>query len=319
MAGKQMDVVALGACAVDYYAVVPKLPREEEKTTAVEYKIAPGGVAGNVLTQTARLGLRSGWIGKIGDDESGSILLNEFRRDKVDSSHTEVVKGKHSMFTWIAVDPRGERSIIMFPNVLSEFTARDVIAKHAEYIRASRMLQIEACVLPLGIMLAGARIAKKAGVMVVFDLDVPPTEIERSNIGRGGELEELLSLTDVLIPCKRAARELISSDDYIENANALLKFGPGTVAVTLGSNGCVVLNGKEKHVVPPVRIDKAVDTTGAGDAFHGGMIFALLNGMSLRDAGRLANACGAMCCTRIGARSMGTLAELRPLIDTYGD
>lgn len=309
-----MDVVALGALAVDYYAVVPKLPKEDEKTTATEYKIMPGGVAGNVLTQTARLGLKSGWIGKLGDDDSGNILRNEFARDAVDYSHAEMITDKHSMFTWITVDAQGDRSIIMFPNVLSEFTALDVVSKHAEYIRSSKVLQAEACVLPLSIMLAGLQIARQAHVMTVFDLDVAPSEIERSNLGTQAELKEILSLVDVLIPCKRAAQELIGSEDFVKHGSKLLQFGAKVAAVTLGPKGCMVLDKHEQHVVPAVEVGKIVDTTGAGDAFHGGMIYALLNKMPLKQAGLFANACGGMCCTAIGARSMGTLAQIKALI-----
>ncbi len=309
-----MDVVALGALAVDYYAVVPKLPSEDEKTTATEYTIMPGGVAGNVLTQTARLGLRSGWIGKWSDDDSGTILRNEFDRDGVDYSHAETIARKHSMFTWITVDAQGNRTIIMFPNVLAEFTAHDVVNKHADYIRGSKVLQAEACVLPLNIMLAGLKIAKQANVMTVFDLDVAPSEIERSNLGTQEELKEILSLVDVLIPCKRAAQELVGSEDFVTHSSRLLQFGAKTAAVTLGSRGCVVLDKNEQHVVPAVDVGKIIDTTGAGDAFHGGMIYALLNKMPLKQAGLFANACGGMCCTSIGARSMGTVEQIRSLI-----
>ena len=310
----KMDVVALGAMAVDYYAVVPKLPEVDGKTTATEYKIMPGGVAGNVLTQTARLGLRSGWIGKLGDDASGDILRHEFDKDGVDYSHGETIPGKNSMFTWITVDSEGDRTIIMFPNVLGEFTAEDVVTKHADYIRSSRVLQAEACMLPLNIMIAGLRIAKEAGVMTVFDLDVAPSEIERSKLGTVDELKEVLSLTDVLVPCKRAAQELIGSSDFEAHCHKLLSYGARIGAITLGSKGCIVFDKDSHCVVPCVDAGKVVDTTGAGDAFHGGMIYSILNNLPLEEMGRFANACGGLNCTQIGARSMGTLEEIRKLI-----
>ena len=310
----KMDVVALGALAVDYYAVLPNLPEEDGKTTALDYQIKPGGVAGNVLTQTARLGLKSGWIGKIGDDPSGDILRREFEKDGVDCSHAEVISGKNSMFTWISVDQEGARTIVMFPNVLAEFTPEDVISKHADYIRNSRVLQCEACVLPLNIMLAGLRIAKEAGVLTVFDLDVAPSEIERSKLGTREELDEILSLVDVLIPCKLAAQELIGSTNFDKDAHRLLRYGAKYAAVTLGRKGCIVLSKKEQQIVPIVDAGKVVDTTGAGDAFHGGMIYALLNDMSLKDAGRFANACGGLNCTGIGARYMGSLEDIKRLL-----
>jgi sugar/nucleoside kinase (ribokinase family) len=203
----------------------------------------------------------------------------------------------------------------MFPNVLREFTPEDVINKHAEYIRSSRILQVEACVLPLNIMLAALRIAKEAGVKTVFDLDVQPSEIEISGMGTRKELDEMIELTDVLVPCKRSAAELLGSDDYLKEARELLKLGPKQVAITLGSDGCLMVDEENYAMVPKVPIDKVVDTTGAGDAFHGGIIYSLLKDMDLYSAGRFANACGAKCCTKLGARSMGTVEEIEALLN----
>ena len=125
-----MDVVAIGTLAVDYYALLPSIPAADQKIMAEGYEIHPGGVAGNVITQIARLGANAGWFGKIGSDESGNIILDDFKREGIDTSHTEVVEGKHSMFTWIQVNSHGERSITMFPNVLVELTPEDGEEKH---------------------------------------------------------------------------------------------------------------------------------------------------------------------------------------------
>lgn len=311
---KPIDIVALGALAVDYYSVVPKIPHEEEKTTATAYMVRPGGVAGNVLTQTARLGLRSGWAGKLGDDPSGDILIQQFVSDGVDTSHCEIISGKNSMFTWITVDPRGDRSIIMFPNVLKEFSPEDVRTKHADYIASAKVLQTEACVLPLNIMLAGMRIAREAHVRTVFDLDVAPSEIIRSKMGTQEELQEILSLTDVLIPCKSAASELLGSNAFASEVHKLHSFGPRTVAITLGKQGCLISDTNRSIQIPRVEVPKVLDTTGAGDAFHGGMIFALIEEMDLESSGRFANGCGAWCTQSMGARSMGTRSQIEALL-----
>ena len=311
---EKLDVVALGTLAVDYYALVNRLCKKEEKTKALDYKIYPGGVSGNVLTQTSLLGLKSGWVGKIGDDSSGKILLDEFKKNNIDYSHAEIMKGKNSMFTWINVDKSGDRSIVMFPNVLTELTVEDLRSKHREYIQSCRVLQIEACLLPLSLMLESAKIAKEVGVKVVFDLDVPPSEIESSKMGTLEELYQILSLTDVLIPCKSAAKELINSENFIEEGKNLLKYGPTTIAITLEKQGCLVLNKDEQYVVGRVEVDKVVDTTGAGDSFHGGMIYSILNNYSLKEAGLFSNACGAFCCTNLGARAMGNIHQIKDLI-----
>lgn len=309
-----VEVSALGTLAVDYFALVPEIPGAEEKIIANRYEIHPGGVAGNVITQLARLGIKAGWFGKVGDDEAGKILVDEFVKEGADTSHVEIVKGEHSMFTWIQVDKRGDRSITMFPNVLNTFTAEDVEAKHAEYIKAAKVLQTEACLLPLKPVLKAMEIAKANDVKIAFDLDVSPAHfVDEANMATREELQRVLELADVLIPCKAAAAELIHSDDLVADAKKLLDFGPKIVALTLGEKGCIVFDKDEFHTIPGFTVN-VVDTTGAGDAFYGGMIYSLIKGFSLKDAGIFANACGALCCTQVGARAMGKLEDVKKLM-----
>jgi sugar/nucleoside kinase (ribokinase family) len=310
-----VDVSSIGTLAVDYFGIVSRVPDLDEKTMAERYEIHPGGVAGNVITQAARLGVSAGWIGKIGEDPTGEILGREFEKDGIDTSHMEVVGGKNSMFTWILVDKRGSRTITMFPNVLNEFTAEDVEAKHADYIRSSKVLMAEACVLPLSPVIRAMEIAKEAGVTVIFDLDVTPTGVEEMNMGTRKDLQRALSLADVFIPCKAAAVELLGSDQIVPNMERLRQYGANTVAVTLGEHGCVIAGQDQLVEVPGFPVE-VVDTTGAGDAFHGGFVYGFLQGMEPEQLGRFANACGAVCCTKVGARSSGTLPEVQALIDS---
>lgn len=315
MNDKRVDVASIGTLAVDYFALLPKIPAVDDKIMAEGYEIHPGGVAGNVITQVARLGISAGWMGKLGDDEAGDILLGEFERDGIYAGHAEVIKGAHSMFTWIQVDERGDKAITMFPNILNSFTADDVETKHKNLIQSAKILQAEACLLPLKPALRAMEIAKESGVQIVFDLDVSPRHfVHEAHLATEAELLEALELADVLIPCKTAAAELIGSDDIVTHAKKLLDYGPRVAAVTLGDTGCIVFSKDEFHSIPSYRV-KVVDTTGAGDAFHGGFIYGIIKNMNLHECGSLGNACGALCCTRVGARSMGTLQEVHALME----
>jgi sugar/nucleoside kinase (ribokinase family) len=314
MQDNQIDVTAIGTLAVDYFALVPSIPAADEKIMSEGYEVHPGGVAGNVMTQLARLGVSTGWFGKIGDDEAGKIVLEDLAKEGVDKSHVEVIKGEHTMFTWILVNKNGGRSITMFPNVLIKLTAEDVESKHREYITSSRVLHTEACLLPLKPVVRAMEIAKQSGVKIVFNLDVTPTYfVKEANLATEIEMKRALELADVLIPCKNAAKELIGSDDFIKDGKKLLDYGSNVVAITLGEKGCIVFDHKDTYVGHGYRV-KVVDTTGAGDAFHGGFIYSVLKGLSLKHAGAFANACGALCCTKVGARSSGTLREVERLI-----
>ena len=316
MADRAVDVSSIGTLAVDYFGILEKIPELDQKTMALSYEVHPGGVAGNVITQIARLGVRTGWIGKIGNDETGDILLNEFRKDGIDASHVETVAGKNSMFTWILIDKQGNRTITMFPNVLNEFTGDDVRSKHRDYIAYSKILMAEACVLPLEPVIAAMEIAREEGVTVVFDLDVTPSDVELTNMGTRADLERVLSLTDVFIPCKAAATELLGTDRIEENVEQLLRYNIQTVAVTLGERGCVITehDGPTTHI-PGFSVE-VVDSTGAGDAFHGGFVYGLLQKWDVNHIAQFANACGALCCRNVGARSSAHIQEVNEFIAT---
>jgi sugar/nucleoside kinase (ribokinase family) len=310
---KQIEVVGLGSCTVDFFALVPKLIGAEEKINADKLEIHAGGVTANNLTQVARLGAPTGWFGLIGGDDNGRIILDAFKDDEMDASAIEVVSGERSSFTWIPVDRQGERCIYMFPNVTAQVTPAQIRDRFAPYIRQAKHLHTEASQLPMAPVLEAIRIAKDAGVQVVFDLDVPPEDFLGSGIGTEADLAEALKMTDILKPCKTAARAISGESDPEKMAAKLLNLGPKTVAITMGSDGCLLATKNERVHEPAFRV-KVVDTTGAGDAFMGGLSYALLQGWPLDRVGLFANACAALCCTKVGARAMAKRPEVEALM-----
>lgn len=309
------DVVGLGSCTVDFFAMVPRLIGAEEKINATRLEVHAGGVTANNLTQVARLGARAGWIGFIGDDENGRLITRQFEEDSMDTSGIVTVPGELSSFTWIPVDAVGERCIYMFPNVTAKVTPRDLREKFAAHIRGARHFHTEASQLPLAPVLGGMRIAREAGVRVIFDLDVSLADFAQAGLGTQHELLEALQLVDVLKPCKAAARELSGESDYEAMARRLLALGSKLVAITMGREGCLIAGAETMAHVPSFEV-MVVDTTGAGDAFMGGLSYALLQGWDHPRVGRFANACAALCCTRVGARAMSRLPEVTKLVES---
>jgi 2-dehydro-3-deoxygluconokinase len=118
---------------------------------------------------------------------------------------------------------------------------------------------------------------------------------------------------DVLKPCKAAARELTGEADYEKIARQLLGLGPRIVALTLGADGCIIAGSGKIARVPALKVE-VVDTTGAGDAFMGGLSYGLLRGWDFERVGLFANACAALCCTKVGARAMAKRDEVMALI-----
>jgi sugar/nucleoside kinase (ribokinase family) len=304
-----VNVVGIGSCTVDYFAIVPRLLGPEEKINAERMEIHAGGVTANNLTQVARLGASTGWLGLIGDDENGRIIQKAFKDDGIDLSGIEITKGEHSSLTWIPVDAAGERCIYMFPNVTGKISVFQVRNRFAAHIRSAKHFHTEASQLHIAPVKEGLHVAKDAGVRIFFDLDVSPNFFAQSNLGTQEELADALKLVDVLKPCKSAARELTGEADYEKVVARLLKLGPKLVAITMGHEGSLLASDKEKVQVPAFKVD-VVDTTGAGDAFMGGLSYALLQGWELKKVGTFANACAALCCTKLGARAMSRRDEV---------
>lgn len=307
--GTQVDVVGIGSCTVDYFAIVPKLLGPEEKINANRMEIHAGGVTANNLTQVARLGASTGWLGLIGDDENGRIIQKAFQDDGMDLSGIEIEKGEYSALTWIPVDIAGERCIYMFPNVTGKISVYQVDNRFAPHIRKAKHFHTEASQLPIAPVAQAMKVAQEAGVRVIFDLDVSPSFFAAAALGTQEELTSALKLVDVLKPCKAAAKEMTGEDHYEKIAAKLLQLGPKVVAITMGTDGCLIATREKSAHVPAFKVN-VVDTTGAGDAFMGGLSYGLLQGWDIERVGMFANACAALCCTKVGARAMSKRDEV---------
>ena len=189
MAGN-VDVVGIGSCTVDYFAIVPRLLGAEEKINAERLEIHAGGVTANNLTQVARLGAKTGWLGLIGDDDNGRIITKAFEADGMDCSGIEVVKHELSSLTWIPVDAAGDRCIYMFPNVTGKISAFQVNNRFAPHIQKAKHFHTEASQLPLVPVREAMKIARAAGVRVIFDLDVSPSFFAQANLGSEQDLAQ---------------------------------------------------------------------------------------------------------------------------------
>lgn len=311
---KQVQVVGLGSCTVDFFALVPHLLHGNDKVNATRLEIHAGGVTANNLTQVARCGASTGWFGLLGDDANSKTILDAFHADGMDTSAIDQVPGELSSITWIPVDAQGERCIYMFPNVTAKITPEQIRNRFAPYIRQAAHLHTEASQLPLAPILEAMKIARESGVKNVFDLDVDPDYFVKAGLGTEADLAEAMRLTDILKPCKPAARAMTGASDPEQMAAKLLEMGPKIVALTAGSEGCLIASssGIVRRNAYKVAV---VDTTGAGDAFMGGLSFALLQGWPHERVADFANACAALCCTAVGARALASRAEVEKLLN----
>ena len=224
--------------------------------------------------------------------------------------------------SYVILDLHGERSIIMASGATSLINNEIVKAHFSEAISECRILSTEISQVPMSGVIECLRAAKEGTpILTVLDVDVQPSvAVEEALLGTLDELTECVMMADVLKPAKHAAQELLAhldpslrEDAYnMTSEDLALRLrevtGSKLVALTSGSEGCVMATETELLTVPPFHLDAVTDATGAGDAFLGGLLAGLYheNGVpettdGLQKLGELANATGAACCQVLGA------------------
>ncbi len=303
-----LDLVGIGSMAVDRVHRAPRILEAGEKGIlrdvegAGAVRLYVGGVVLNHLGWAAILGLRTGICGRQGDDEGGRYLRSAMLRTGIDSHIHVDPEGAASTVAEIFVDDAGERSIYMAPGATSETTGEHVRKAHAAFIQRARTLTTEVSQLPLDAVLEALAIARESGAGTVVDFDVPASDAT-ATLGDEAALRAVLEAADLLKPAKIAGRELFPehADDPLALARTIrARFGNSAVVVTDGAAGCAISSDDWEGVVPAYAA-KVVDTTGAGDAFLGGLLVARHHGLAWADCGRFANACGAACVEQMGA------------------
>lgn len=322
---RTLDVVGLGSMVVDRVYRCPRILGEDEKGilrhvgNGATVRRCIGGVVLNHLGWAAVLGLRAGIFGRQADDEDGRTLRAAM--DHMGIERDIVLDGSASSFAEIFVDDAGGRAIYMAPGATSETTAEHVRRDHTAFIARSLRLTTEVSQLPMAAALEALCVARELGIATLVDLDVPPSDAFASGLGDAAMLDALLRSADLIKPSKSAARELVpeASGDALATARAMRdRYGASTVVVTDGAAGCAIADAHYEGIVA-ARAIKPVDTTGAGDAFLGGLLAAMHVGLDWESAGRLANACGAACAEQLGAFPEDPEAARARVLELYGD
>jgi len=298
--GKPFDAVALGLNAVDHLIVAPHFPAFNTKIPFISHQISAGGQSATAMVALARLGLKTRYIGNVGSDSLGEFQLRSLDKEGVDSTGVNIIPGAETQTAFIIVDQvSGERTILWGrPKGLAIDPAR----VDREMVTSGRVLHLDGHDIAASIV--AAHYARKAGIPVVIDID---------NIYPG--LERLLPLVDFLISSATFPGKMTGESD-LRTALTTLSHTTGSlfVAATLGREGVLAYHeGRFLHS-PAFPID-CRDTTGAGDAFHGGFIYGLLTGLSVEDTLRMANAVAGLKCTQLGARTgLPTLEAVNALM-----
>ena len=283
------DVVGVGDVAYDNLCIVENYPQEDSSTHILEIHNQGGGCTGTALVAASRLGFSTAFIGNVGDDPAGDHIREDFQNENIDIQGIDIIAGKRSSIGYVMIDPvKSTRTKFPYKNNLPDIEWNE---EKADLIRNACLLHIDGT--NYNNSMTAARIAREAGVTVSLD---------GCSRKRDPALNaELARMADILI-MNEFYPYYTSGMDTLEEA---MKFfegtGPKIIISTRGRNGCITLiDGKLKEF-PAFKVN-AVDTTGAGDVFHGGFIAAYLRGYSLEDCIRYASAVAAIKCLKIGGR-----------------
>ncbi len=295
-----IDVVGVGLNATDTLIPLAHFPASGSKVEFRSANILPGGQVATAMVACQTWGLRTRYVGKIGDDPAAALHRAEFARLGIET-HLLTAPACPSQQAFILVDDAGERTVLWKRDDRLTLQPQDL---HREWILRARALLLDGH--DTAAAIAAATWARAANIPVVADLD---------DLYPG--VDALLPLIDYLIASRDIPSRISGESDLRKSLPAMRsQFGARLTAATLGHEGVLAFDGAQFHYAPAFRID-TVDTTGAGDIFHAGFIFGLLQDWPLQRQLEFACAAAALNCTAIGARGhIAPIAEIDHLIAT---
>ncbi len=295
------DITVLGIFVADISFSAYKLPTTGETIIGDNYNIGPGGKGCNQAIAISRLGCKVDFITKLGDDEYGKLALSKLKKDKIDTSNIIISKKHKTGVAGIHVDRNtGKNAITVIRGAPASLTVDEIDTK---VIKKSKIFltQLE---IPKEVTLHCLRVAKESGLTNILN-PAPACELNK----------EFFNLVDYFTPNETEAEfytgvKINNEKDAKNSANKLLGMGIKKVIITLGEKGLFYSDGKEEIYIKASPV-KAIDTTGAGDAFNGGFSFALLNGKKIKESLEVANKVAGISTTKLGAGdSMPFLKDL---------
>ena len=298
------DIVVIGSLNADLVVRAPRFPRPGETLQGEDLVTIPGGKGANQAVAAARLGAQVAMVGCVGADQFGAMLIENLKRNGVDTRRVRRDGAAATGSAMIVVDAHAQNSIIVSPGANGRVRQDDL---GPEALAGARLLILQ-FEIPMEAVAHAARLARQQRVRVILN-PAPAREMP----------EELLRSVHVIVPnetelARLAGRDVKGRAALESAARSLVERGASNVVVTLGGRGALIVTRLGRKYVPAYKV-KPVDTTGAGDAFIGGMAFALAGRKSLQDAVQYGCACGALATTRFGAQpSLPTAEEVRQLM-----
>lgn len=304
-------VVVVGSLNVDLTVYTPQFPVGGETVVGHTLKIGVGGKGNNQATAAHRSGGNVVMVGRMGADAMGKVLVEHYEREGMSRAFISISETSETGTASIEVEDAGQNRIVIVKGANAELSAAEVEAAQSEFAACGAVLtQLETGFEPI---FTAKKLAQQ--FQVPFLLNPAPYQPLPA---------ELLAGIDWLTPNETEAAalsgvEVTDAATAAQAAHRILSMGVKNVLITLGCNGVYFANAESEELVAPPKV-KAVDTTGAGDAFNGAFTVALAEQLPISTALRFATCCASLSVTRAGAAASVPLREetLALMEETYG-
>lgn len=296
------SVAVVGSFVVGLTLRAARFPVTGETVLAGDFDLGPGGKGSNQAVQIARLGTPVEFIGVIGTDDFGKIGSDLYEHEGVGTKHLTRTVERNTGVGFIILDETGDNRILLDPGSNAEFSPQHIEEARTVIEEAKVVLtQLE---IPAETAAAGMAAGRAAGCTTILN----PAPVRPLD-------QKVFRDVDIITPNQTEARVLLGlppddpSDD-LALCRQLRDLGVGTVVLTRGEQGAVIVGAEGTSTIDPLKVE-VVDSTGAGDAFNGALASALAAGLTLEDAARRAAGAGALACTKLGViPALPTAAEL---------
>ena len=311
---KVFDIICIGAALIDMVAQVERHPEEDDEVFVSNLTLLSGGAAANTAYACAKLGLKTAFIGKLGkNDVFGSMILSDFNAVNVNTDLIKYTEDFETGSAFVALNAKGDRRIYAHSgaaNCLSKENITENDLSSTKVIFLSSLQNLEP-------FIKAAEIGGRKNIPVILNPGMLIIEQGFKNI------RSLLNKIDILIMSKREFQLLldckIKSSAFKllrEKATILLSLGIKILIITLGKEGALILSPEKIELIPPIKLPKVVDTTGAGDAFSAGFIYEFVQNQSfkfenIRYNVQMGNFTAGKCIEKVGARN--GIPEVRDL------
>lgn len=298
------EILGLGGVSIDLIGRVSRIPAWDEIEYIAEHQKQQGGMVATAMTAVSRLGTDAEFIGGIGEDELGTYALQCFQKSGIHCERVQRFPGQSTAFTFVIVDEHsGKKAFLHYKGVQNN---AELGTQHID-LSGVRFLHLDGFWFDTALRVA--RQAKQHGITIT--LDISPNN-------KHPQIRELFQVADYMIPSYMFAQRFTGEHDPFLAAQHLLQYGAKAVIITQGEEGCFLRTPEETYHLPAFTVP-VIDTTGAGDTFHGAFLVGLHRGYDLRKTVIFASAVAALKCTKLGGQAgIPTFEETQQFLQKQG-